>query len=61
MSPQERAERVHNLLENTGAVYRMHVAGDLTVEQVRLALELLQLSADLIDLYDGLARRSAAK
>src|SRR5829696_983582 len=61
MTPEEGAERVHTLLENTGAAYRLLVADELDVEWARAALELLQLQADLIDLYDGLARRSMTR
>jgi hypothetical protein len=58
---EQRAERVRLLQDNTQALYNMLINNQITVEQTRLGVELLQLSADLIDLYDGLARRSAAK
>jgi hypothetical protein len=61
MTPEERAERVLELLEHAAAVYRLQMGGGLDVDQARTALELLQLRADLIDLYDRLARQSQTR
>jgi len=59
VSPEERAERAREQLENAGALYRLHAAGEMDVDKARVGKELLQLQTDLLDLYDGLARRSA--
>jgi len=61
MTAQERAEEIKALQENTQSVFRLLREGSLSVEQGRLALELLQLMTDLLDLADAVARRTQTK
>jgi hypothetical protein len=61
MTPEERVERVQKLQENTQSVFNLLMAQQLTVEQGRVAADLLQLMTDLIDLSDTLAHRSSAR
>jgi hypothetical protein len=61
MTAEERLERANQLQENARAVFRLLKTREITVEQGRIALELLQLMADLLDLSDTLARRTQAR
>jgi hypothetical protein len=58
---EQRASRVRLLQDNTQALYNLLVGGRIEVEQARLGLELIQLSADLIDISDSLARRTQVR
>jgi hypothetical protein len=46
---------------NTQALYSLLIDKRISTEDARLGLELIQLAADLIDLADGLARRSQTR
>jgi hypothetical protein len=61
MIAEERAERVRMLQENTQTVFNLLMSSEISVEQGRIAADLLQLMTDLIDLSDSLARRSQAR
>jgi hypothetical protein len=60
MTAEERVEWLNKSQDNVQAVFNLLKASEITVEQEgRLALELLQLIADLIDPYRPLRQRGA--
>jgi hypothetical protein len=61
MDAQTRAERLEHLQQNTEALYRLVTSQTLDAEQGRVALDLLQLMTELLDLADSLARRSQVR
>jgi hypothetical protein len=61
MIAEEREEHVRTLQDATKKTFEMLLAGDLTAEQGKAAVGMLQLLADLLDLSDSLARRSQAR
>jgi hypothetical protein len=56
MDVQTRAERLEHLQQNTEALYRLVTSQTLDAEQGRVALDLLQLMTELLDLADSLGR-----
>ncbi len=61
MDAQRRAEHLEHLQKNTEALYRLVTSQTLDAEQGRVALDLLQLMTELLDLADSLARRSQVR
>jgi hypothetical protein len=61
MDAHTRAERLEHLQQNTEALYRLVTSQTLDAEQGRVALDLLQLMTELLDLADSLARRSQVR
>ncbi len=61
MTAEERQQRLVEIQSYTAEVFTSLLRGGLTAEQGRAAFDLLTLMADIVDLADGLARRSQTK
>jgi hypothetical protein len=61
MTPEERLERLEEIRGNADAAYRLLIDGELDLERARVAIDLLQLRTDLVDLEDALARKTKAR
>jgi hypothetical protein len=58
MTPEERLARLEEIRGNTDAAYRLVVDGGIDLERARVAVDLLQLMTELVDLEDALSRKA---
>ena len=57
---EERLQKAEWLQESAESVFNMLTAREITTEQARAALELLQLSTDLLDFEESVGRKIEA-
>jgi hypothetical protein len=57
---EERIQKAEWLQESAQSVFNMLTAGDISTEQGRVALELLQLSADALEFEESVGRKLEA-